>query len=92
MIHAEVLWVDRFGNAQLNVDPDELGLDATAVSITFGSNTRTAHRAHTYAAIGTGAIGLVTDSYGMVSICLDRRSAAAELGLGPGSAIALTVL
>ncbi len=92
VIHAEVLWVDRFGNAQLNVDPDELGAGATAVSIEFGTTTRTAHRADTYASIGTGSIGLVTDSYGMVSICLDRRSAAAELGLGPGSAVALTVL
>ncbi len=89
VIHAEVLWVDRFGNAQLNVDPDELGPDATAVSVEFGTTTRTAHRAHTYASIGTGSIGLVTDSYGMLSLCLDRRSAADELGLGPGVAVSL---
>ena len=89
VIHAEVLWVDRFGNAQLNVDPDDLGPGATAVSVEFGTTTRTAHIADTYASIGTGAIGLVTDSYGMLSLCLDRRSAADELGLGAGVAVSL---
>lgn len=92
VIHAEVLWVDRFGNAQLNVDPDELGPSSSAVSLEFGGNIRTAHRAQTYASIGTGSIGLVVDSYGMVSVCLDRRSAADELGLGAGVAVSLTAL
>ncbi len=32
------------------------------------------------------------DSYGMLAICLDRRSAADELGIGPGDQIAITPL
>ena len=35
-----------------------------------------------FADIG-GGIGLVVDSYGMLALCVDRGSAAAELQLGP---------
>src|SRR5688500_8898291 len=38
---AEVLWVDRFGNAQLNVDPDDLG-DIDVALLRFHGETRTA--------------------------------------------------
>lgn len=88
-VHAEVLWVDRYGNAQLNVDPDEIAALGDAISLEFAGTTRTAHRAETYAAIKTGSIGLVVDSYGMVSVCLDRRPAASDLGLGAGTAVVL---
>ena len=37
-------------------------------------------------------MGLVLDSYGMLAICLDRRSAADELGIGPGDQITVTPL
>ena len=87
VIHGEVLWVDRFGNAQLNVDPSEIDDLGDVVTIGFGTNARTAHRAATYADIRTGSIGLVVDSYGLVSVALDRRSASAELGLGTGTAV-----
>ena len=88
-VHAEVLWVDRFGNAQLNVDPDEIAAFGDVVSLEFDGNTRTGHRAATYADIKTGSIGLVVDSYGMVSISLDRRPASTDLGLGAGTPVVL---
>jgi len=31
----------------------------------------------------------VVDSYGLVAICLDRQSAAADLGLGAGDEVSL---
>ena len=89
-VHGEVLWADRFGNAQLNIDPAEIDDLGRVLSITFGAVARTAHRAETYADIKPGQIGLVVDSYGLVSVCLDRRSAAQELGLGSGVAIVLS--
>ena len=61
----------------------------TVVSLEFAGTTRTAHRAETFANIKTGAIGLVVDSYGMLAVCLDRRPASTDLGLGPGTAIVL---
>ena len=90
VVHGEVLWVDRFGNAQLNVDPNEIADFGTAVTLTMGSVVRTAKRANTYGSIRGSEIGLVVDSYGLVSVCLDRQSASRELGLAAGMAIDLS--
>ena len=89
VVVGEVLWVDRFGNAQLNVDPDDLLLMDDPLVVLFGDKTRTAVRARTYADLGPGQIGLVTDSYGLVSIALDRRSAAEELRIHSGDAVTI---
>ena len=86
VLHAEVLWVDRFGNAQLNLDPDEVP-EGERLVLTIGGQRRTAKRAHTYAAVGPGEIGLVVDSYGLLSVVLDQASAADQLGLGAGDAV-----
>ncbi len=56
-----------------------------------GATARTAVRSSNFADIG-GGVGLVLDSYGMLAICLDRRSAADELGIGPGDQVAVTPL
>jgi S-adenosylmethionine hydrolase len=85
----EVLWVDRFGNVQLNVDPDELAGFGEQVALRYRDQVRTARRARTYAEVGPGAVGLVVDSYGLVSVALDRSSASGELGLQPGDAVTL---
>ena len=45
----------------------------------------------TFDEIGSGAIGLVLDSYGLLAVSLMRRSAADELGLGPGEEVTLSV-
>jgi S-adenosyl-L-methionine hydrolase (adenosine-forming) len=86
---AEVLWVDRYGNAQLNVDPDEIMDFGDTLLLRFHADVRTARRASTYGDIGRGQLGLVVDSYGLVSISLERQSAAAELGLGTGDEVQL---
>src|SRR5258705_3749074 len=41
----QVLWVDRYGNAQLNVDPEEIAGMGDVVTLRFSDKTRTAHRA-----------------------------------------------
>ena len=86
---AEVLWVDRFGNAQLNVDPDEARPFGDRVELRVGDRTRTASVVATYRELGPGQVGLVVDSYGLLSIAVDRGSAAAELGLAPGDEVVL---
>ena len=86
----QVLWIDRFGNCQLNVGPDETTHLGDPVLLRWGSEeVRTASRAPTYDAIPVGRIGLVVDSYGMLSVCLARRSAASELGLSTGTEIVI---
>jgi S-adenosylmethionine hydrolase len=88
----EVLWVDRFGNAQLNVGPEDLSALGEHIRLAWdgGEQSRVATRATTYDDITPGAVGLVVDSYGLWSVCLARRSAADELGLGAGDLVTLT--
>ena len=54
-----------------------------------GDKTRTAVRVRSYSDLRSGQIGLVTDSYGLVSIALDRRSAAEELRMGSGDSVTI---
>ena len=89
---AEVLWTDRYGNLQLNVDPDEVAAWGDRVGLRFDGRTRTGIRHHTYAEVKTGEIGLVVDSYGLLSIAVDRSSAAEELRLGTGAEVQLVPL
>ena len=86
---AEVLWVDRFGNAQLNVGPEDIDPFGPRVALRCDDQLRVARRAHAYGELGPGEVGLVVDSYGLVSVAMDRSSAAEFLGLGPGSGIML---
>ncbi len=89
LVTGEVLWVDRFGNIQLNVDPDDLILMDDPLVLLSGEKTRTAVRVRSYSELRSGQIGLVTDSYGLVSIALDRRSAAEELRIGSGDSVTI---
>ena len=88
-VTGEVLWVDRFGNIQLNVDPDDLLLMDDPLLLVSGDKTRTAIRVRSYCDLRSGQIGLVTDSYGLVSIALDRRSASEELRIGSGDSVTI---
>lgn len=92
---AEVLWVDRFGNCQLNVAPaevDELAGSDAPLQVAAGGDLRTAETARAYTEVQPGRVGLVTDSTGLVSLALPRRSAAEELGLHEGAEVRLTVV
>jgi hypothetical protein len=86
---AEVIWVDRYGNCQLNVDPDEIAELGSRIQLRWAHDSRTAERAATYQGISPGQVGLVVDSYGMLSVCLGKRSAADELRLPVGTELTL---
>ncbi len=99
-LHGEVTWVDRFGNCQLNIGPDEVVDFGEVVRVEIGSLmsgasatrepvVRALKVVRSYDQIGSG-IGLVVDSYGMLSICVDRGSAATELQIGQGDLIVLS--
>ena len=89
---AQVLWVDRFGNAQLNVDPDDLTAFGDRVRLRYGDTTRSARLGTTYAELGPGDVGLLTDSYGLLAIAVNGHSAAATLGLAEGDELAIEPL
>lgn len=89
-IKAEVLWVDRFGNAQLNVDPDQLVGWPDIVRAEGTGWYRVTNRVTSFAQVATGSIGLLVDAYGLLSLVADRSSAATELGIGEGEQVTLT--
>jgi len=86
---AEVLWVDRYGNVQLNLDPEELDAMGDHFEVQLDSGRRSARRAHHFGDIVAGGVGLVTDSYGLIAFAADRASAAEDLGIGPGDPVTL---
>jgi S-adenosylmethionine hydrolase len=93
-IFAEVLWVDRYGNCQLNLGPEELAecgdsfmLQVGRESDPGGLTERFVTRTTNFERIGAGGLGLVLDSYGMMAVCGNRRSASEELAIGAGDQV-----
>ena len=82
-----MLWVDHYGNVQLNVDPCELESFDESVRLVMDGGARVARRVGTFAELDPNELGLIVDSYGLMSIVLDKHSAAEELGLTNASAV-----
>jgi hypothetical protein len=94
-VKGEVWWVDRFGNCQLNVDPDALAMlgahPGDRVEVRLSTQARAARWVRTYADAKASELVMLVDSYGLLSLALDRESAAAALSLRAGSAVTLAV-
>lgn len=94
---AQVLWVDRFGNAQLNIGVDDLSSTfGEHISVRFsaptdpsGGTTRSVRRVGSFSELPTGAVGLVIDANGMLAVVMNQRSAAAEIGADVGDQVTL---
>jgi S-adenosylmethionine hydrolase len=99
-IEGEVLWVDRFGNCQLNIAPEQLesagARPGDAIEVTFGDPSSTGERAvrrarwvRAFADARPSELVLLVDSYGMCALALDRRAAATELRVHAGSPVTI---
>lgn len=96
----EVLWTDRFGNCQLNAGPDDLPVGwGQHIQIEFAAQSlggepivRSTRRVGAFGNLRPGEVGLLLDSYGMLTVTLNQRSATEELGLRTGSAVTLRPL
>ncbi len=92
-LSCEVLWVDRYGNCQLNVSLDDVrsafGSDTSRVRTTIGADVRNFEVVTAFDALGQGAAGLVVDSTGLLCIAVGRASAARELSIGEGEQVFL---
>jgi S-adenosyl-L-methionine hydrolase (adenosine-forming) len=95
-IAGEVLWVDRFGNCQLNIAPEQLVerglLPGGYVGVSIGSDDRRAHWVTAFADAKPAELALLVDSYGMCALALDQRSAASELKLRAGKTLTVVAL
>jgi S-adenosyl-L-methionine hydrolase (adenosine-forming) len=88
-LHGEITWIDRFGNCQLNVGPDDVAVWGDRIRLTLGDSVRSVPVVAAFADLGAGAPGLVIDSNGMLAVALDRASASFELGLHVGDSVVL---
>jgi len=92
-VRAEVLWIDHNGNCQLNIGLDDVApwgvTEGTRLQVTAGEQTRSVLRVGRAGALGPGAVGLLLDGSGLLTLVLDRRSAADELSLAAADQITL---
>ena len=77
----EVLWIDRYGNVQLNIGPDDLADWGDPFSVVTKDRAETVRIQPAYRALANGELGAIIDSSGLVSLALNGASAAEHLGL-----------
>jgi S-adenosyl-L-methionine hydrolase (adenosine-forming) len=89
----EVLWVDRFGNCQLNLDADllrarDLG-PGDGFEVRIGEESGRVRWVATFADAKPSELVVLVDSYGLLTLALDRQSAAERHRMGVGTAVTL---
>jgi S-adenosylmethionine hydrolase len=93
---AEVVIVDRFGNAQLSVtaaDAAHAGIvPGAAIMVTWSGNKRRVPFATTFGEVPPGEVVSYPDSAGFVAIAVNGGNAAQRLELRPGTRVTLTVM
>lgn len=89
---AEVLHIDRFGNAILNIDasvlPAELRL-GDEISVEHGGSIHRARYVRAYGDVSPGAPLLTFGGTGLLEVAVNKGSAASLLGLRPGDRVRL---
>ena len=94
-LRATVLYVDRFGNVQLNLalhHLEQVGIEpGTEVEIELLVDRYDAVAARTFADARPGDIILYEDAYGNVSVAIRNGDAAGKLALEPGQELGIAV-
>ena len=90
-VSATVLYVDRFGNLQLNATRDDLegaGIGAgTELELEIGDERHRAVAGLTFADVPLGELVLYEDAYGWASIAINGGAAANRLSARPGEQV-----
>jgi S-adenosyl-L-methionine hydrolase (adenosine-forming) len=88
MVRATITWIDHFGNAQLDVTPQDL---PPRVRLRTGPHDLTVRVVSAFGDLdrGAGEVGLVVDSYGFLAVTVFGGSAAGRLGLRTGDRVKL---
>ncbi len=92
-VNGRVWWVDRFGNAQTNISPEDLelsGIDRSqTVTVRVGATTHEIPWVDAYGDVDDGDLLLHIDSAGMMALAQRDGHAADSLNLAPGLALTL---
>jgi S-adenosylmethionine hydrolase len=95
-IRATVLYVDRFGNVQLNVTAAELDrvgiVPGSRVEVEVGFERYFAVAARTFAEVRRGDIVLYEDAYRNIALAINQGNAAEMFGAVVGQDLKLTAL
>ncbi|MPZ51511.1 MAG: hypothetical protein GEU79_02055 [Acidimicrobiia bacterium] len=90
-LHGEVWWVDGFGNAQTNLDPEaliEVGCSVgDRLTVRTGATERNLLWVTTYADVEPGAPLIHVDSSGLLAIAIREGDVAHEWGLSLGRTV-----
>lgn len=88
-LDATVIWIDHFGNAQLNCRPGDIAGWGTPVEVAVGDGCFCAAVTRSFADLPEGEIGLVVDSQGRLALAAYLEAAADRLGVSTGSEVRL---
>ncbi len=90
-LNGEVMWVDHFGNCQTNISPEELnniGKDVgDVISIKLKDNEIKMTWVNNFQENGINQVGIIVDSWGMISIFAKNNNAAEILQIKDGEKI-----
>ena len=95
VLWCEITWVDRFGNAQLNVPANHLDPGSSVVLVRpAGDGPRpqeevVARRVVAFADLGEQELGMIADANGRLALAVHRGSAARRLDLRPGDVVGI---
>jgi len=88
----EALWIDVYGNVQLNIGPDDIAAWGDPFSLIAGDQRHTIARRDAYRHLGTGEVGAIVDSSGLISLAVNGGSAAQTLSISTSDELRITTV
>ena len=88
----EALWIDVYGNVQLNIGPDDVAAWGDHFSLIAGDQRHTIARRNAYRQLGTGEVGAIVDSSGLISLAVNGGSAAQTLSISTSDELRITTV
>ena len=93
VVTGEAWWVDRFGNVETNIGPEDLAAIGVApgatLTVRVGASLHSIPWVATYSEVGPGDPLIHVDSAGLIAIAVRDGAAEDELNLSSGVAVTL---
>lgn len=89
VLHADVVWIDGFGNAQLNVTASQLADFGDVIVVMHSNNAMDVHRARSFGELQPGHTGIIEDANGLMSIVINQGSAASRHQISVGDPVTI---